>query len=383
MTGAEAAGEDDAAAARARFSRALDAFPAAFTGNPLHLLFVPDAFPITAAPDAYLRTLDAPGLLTERREYLRLADAAAASPADEQWPFPAFPVRHRPDPARVSEVLFERFESAPTLLPTQADIGPILVQKAAQERPDIVALMIADGLSYYDLPSDTEAVPCLVNGVSITAFGYRAVVGQPSVAQRLFAIGYRGQQGFTYYDRADNALASDLYALFGDSQVRRVGSLDEALQSLRAAPPGPPSYVQITVAGLDHLSHHHPDRPLRDAYLTTVLNRFADFVACLTDGGKRRVLACLTADHGILWRDCLPETGAEVVSDLFSEDARHPRYVRGGLLRHYGRVVSRGGETWTLLRAPYLTRKMRAGEWGVHGGISAWESLVPLLIRAT
>jgi hypothetical protein len=92
------------------------------------------------------------------------------------------------------------------------------------------------------------------------------------------------------------------------------------------------------------------------------------------------VLAYLTADHGILWRDSI-EGKIEVASDLFHEDARSPRYIKGALLRNYGRIIKSSGQAFTLLKLPWMTRNFRNDEWGVHGGISASESIVPLITR--
>jgi hypothetical protein len=93
------------------------------------------------------------------------------------------------------------------------------------------------------------------------------------------------------------------------------------------------------------------------------------------------VLACLTADHGILWREAI-EGRLEVVGDLIHEDAGHARYVRGHVLRPYGRCVTCLDSHYTAFRFPFMTRELRSNEWGVHGGISAWESIVPFIMRA-
>jgi hypothetical protein len=41
--------------------------------------------------------------------------------------------------------------------------------------------------------------------------------------------------------------------------------------------------------------------------------------------------------------------------------------------------VEFAGRAFTLLNYPYLRRRLRANEWGVHGGLSFEESIVPLL----
>jgi hypothetical protein len=206
-----------------RFSTALDMYPAGFSGNRLNLLLVNDAEPIYAA-QAYLRRLDGLPLLEERREYL----------IDERspWPFPRISLDHRPDPWLISGQLFERFEQAQKFLPTQRQIGRILEERVQQTNPAIVALVIVDGLSYYDLPDEQSAVPCLVAGISVTEYGYRAVVGDPSVSRRMFALGYIDQLAFTYFPPERDDLSADIHDAFSSSQVVRVKSFDEVLAAI-------------------------------------------------------------------------------------------------------------------------------------------------------
>lgn len=315
--------------------------------------------------------MDAPSLRDERREYL----------LDERihWPFPRIHLAERPDPWQVSEKLFERFEEAKQFLPTQGDIAEAIDRRVAAHSPEAVALVIVDGLSYYDLP-DGVGEPYFVDGISITEFGYRAVVGKPSISRRLFALGYVQQLGFSYFDPEVNELSSDLYSTFSPSQMMRIKSFDEvirAIQGLKLAR----TYLQITLAGLDQISHSHRDRPPKEHYISQILDQYHLLSECLA-AKYGRVLVVLTADHGILWRDII-EGKEQIVHDVFSEDLRSPRYLKGSLLRPYGRCKRSIEQNYTLLGMPWLARSFRNNEWGVHGGISAWESLVPLLINET
>ena len=352
-----------------RFSTALDAYPAGFSGDRLNLLLLEDAEPITAAAD-YLRRLDDPSLLDERREYL----------IDEHspWPFPRLNLDGRPDPWLISEQLFERFEQAQCLLPTQHDISRILEDHVRQANPAIVTLVIVDGLSYYDLPENQDAAPCLVAGLSTTEYGYRAVIGEPSVSRRMFALGYVNQMAFTYYPTQRDSLSADIHDTFSDSQVNRVKAFDEVLEQIRERRPFR-GYVQVVLSGLDQICHAHRDRPPRKHYLEEIFARFEALLDCLS-AKSSQILACLTADHGILWRDVV-EDRLQIANGLFQDDIYHPRYVKGAILRTYGRRCRSLNQNFTLLKVPWMTRKFRNNEWGVHGGISAWESIVPLIIR--
>jgi hypothetical protein len=274
--------------------------------------------------------------------------------------------------------MFERFDQAAQLLTTQRDIGKIVQARVRRFEPDIVVLLIVDGLSYYDLPEEMGAEPCLVDGASITEIGYRQVVGSPEVSRRLFKAGYVTQLGFTYYPPDPDSLSAQILAQFAGSQIVKVRAFADILEYL-ATTHIVRGYIQISMPGLDHLCHAHHDRPPKEYYLGEILERLDLLIERLSKPGKR-VLAFLTADHGILWRDDI-EGKVENVGDLLPQDSYHPRYIRGHFLRDYGRCRTNYGQNYTLLRIPCLTRNLRANEWGVHGGISAWESLVPLLTR--
>ena len=351
------------------FSAVLDAYPAGFAGNPLNLLLVDDAHPIFVA-DTYLRQLDSPSLMQERREYLM----DPSSP----WPFPRLELNTRPDPWLISELLFQRFDDAKHLLPTQQDVGTILEDQVRRSNPAIVALVIVDGLSYYDLPACRRVDPCFVTGLTTTEFGYRAVVGNPSVSRRLFALGYTSQASFSYYAPEAGDLSADIHDTISGSQFTRVRAFDEVLTQLTSRDFSR-GYVQVVLSGLDHLCHAHRDRPPVDHYLEEILSRFDALMECLSADG-RSVLGCLTADHGILWRDEVEER-LQITDDLLQEDIRSPRYLKGRILRPYASCCRSLDQNFSLLKIPWMTRRFRSNEWGVHGGISAWESLVPLIIR--
>jgi len=355
-----------------RLSTAMEAYPPAFQGNSLNLLFLDDAKPIRSGRQ-YISGLDSPKLCDDRREYL-------VSEENDLWPFPSYNIFRRPDPLVLSERLYETFDTAEDILPTQRDIGRILHEKAVKFNPDIVLLMVVDGLSYYDLPDRKDIRPCLVNGVSITEFGFREVIGKPTVSERLFSLGYDQQLGFTYFDVKTNKLANDLYSVFGSGTVKKILTFKECLEDtdIKNMSRG---FIQITGPGLDALSHHHQDEPPVKHYIDNIFERFDSLIDYFTHR-HQSVLACLTADHGILWRNSLAGKWS-IVNDLQVDDARSIRHIRGSRLRNYIKVKTGFGGAFSMLRIPYITRKLHNNEWGVHGGISAWESLVPLIIRIT
>jgi len=352
-----------------RLSTAIDAFPAAFKGNQLNLLFLDDAYPIINSK-AFLCKLDSLMLQDERREYL-LGEK-------EGWPFPTIGIEGRPDPWKVTDALFENFEIAGNLLPTQRDTWKILADHVLRNDSDIVILNIVDGLSYYDLPEDTGAIPSLVRGVTTTTHGFLDVVGKPAISQRLFNEGYKNQLAFTFFDKDSRPLSAELHSTFGNSQLNRINSIEDGIDIIKKNPFWR-GFIQIVAPGLDKLAHYHADRPLVKETLDRIFERLDKVIDCVSSKG-RKVTACLTSDHGILWRDDAKEK-TEVVSDLFSEDKYHPRYVKGSLTRSYSKTVKYESQSFTLLKAPYMIRDWKHSEWGVHGGLSAWESIVPIIIK--
>ena len=350
-----------------QFSNAMNYYPVGFKGNRLNLLSIDDGNQI-CDPSEYLKNLSAPVLMEERREY-SIVDHTF-------WPYPTVEVNMRPDPMFLSTKLFDNFDLALQVIPQQKDIGTIIEAQARKSSPNVVLLMIADGLSYYDISEADNILPLLVNGVTTTEFGYRAVVGHPHISRRLFALGYREISAFSYYPPESNSLSYDLHDPFSASEMIRVKEFNEVLtylenQKIRRG------YIQIVTTGLDHVCHHHHDRPPIEIYKKNLLDRF-DQIYNLLRKKNLTVLAYLTSDHGILWRDVIEEK-MEIVEDLFQEDIRSPRYIKGAFYRRYGRIIQTMGQAYTLLGPSYMTRKFRNDEWGVHGGISAWESLVPLI----
>jgi hypothetical protein len=60
-------------------------------------------------------------------------------------------------------------------------------------------------------------------------------------------------------------------------------------------------------------------------------------------------------------------------------NADHPRHYEHSKRSQHVLNVEFEGKEFALLEYPYLRRDLRANEWGVHGGLSFEESVVPLL----
>jgi len=354
------------------FDRALYWYPPAYSGNRLNSLLLANGEPL-ADPGDYLRRLSGPSLVNEAREFALEPEIA--------WPFPRFRVDTRPSAQQVQLQLTDGVERAKRFLPTQRDLAGIITSQAVSTHPDVVALMVVDGLSYYDLDEASVAEPIIVDGVTITDHGYRQAIGSPPVSARLFQAGYVDQRGYTFFDTKSNSLAGDLFRPFADIQLTRIRQFDEVLGDLEERPLTH-GYVQVISPGLDGICHKHSDAPPVQYYLGALLQRFERMVECL-NARHTSVLAFLTSDHGILWREGFESSTWRIASELAPEDCTRGRYIRGAIMRDYTVVVQGDGPTYSLLKYPYLARDWKSNEWGMHGGISAWESIVPLITRFT
>lgn len=354
-----------------KFSNLINFFPAVFRGNPLNLLFLNDAQKIHN-PFGYLQDVSGPVLMDEKREYFHVKDISEGV----FFPFPSISIDQRPDPAELSEMLFQRFDIASRFIFSQNDIAEKIINLALNNRPEVVVLILVDGLSYYDLPERENMQPCLVPGISITDFGFRTIIGKPSISNRLFFIGYKKQRAFSFFEYS-NHLSGSIHEGFSESQYTRVKKVDEIFGSLKKFRPKR-DYIQIVIDGLDGLCHSHRDAPPIDFYKKRIITCL-DEIESIFHKRKISYQIHLVSDHGILWQDAYDNF--EIVDDLFPEDSFHPRYTKGTFNRLYGRISSCFGSNYTLFKAPYLSRNFRNNEWGVHGGISAWESIVPFITR--
>jgi len=345
----------------------IDKFPIQFKGNPLWLLFI-DAEPIEE-PEKFLNCLDSPNIIEEKREYL--------VKHYNQWPFPTIKKGSRPDPITLSNILFNRFDFARRLLFKQTDISGYLTQLAKAEDPNLVILFIVDGLSYYDLPDNPDIVPCLVPGITTTEHGFANIVGKPPLGSRLFKLGYLRQYGYTYFDYNTNSLAKELFSCFSETVVKKVLSFEEILHNMEKECPTK-AFIQITSAGLDHICHNHREPPPIEHYVSEITLRYEKLQDLVRSLGKT-ALICLVADHGIIWKNKISQD-LEVMNQFLPEDIRSPRFLRGRFLRNHTYCVVENG-SYSLLQFPFITKKLRSNEWGVHGGISAFESIVPFWIK--
>jgi hypothetical protein len=272
-------------------------------------------------------------------------------------------------PAAINAGLPARLDYVQSAFLQQSAIADHISDAVAAGDYDTVLLLIVDGLGYADVrgwPWPTQ--PVFVNGPSITEVGYPQAVGNPPLARRLAAKGWRAL-GYSYWDRS-NVLTE---RLFTGIPLVRVGHFPALLAALSAADLRG-VYVQIVREGLDRLAHHRREvAPAeRQATVDEIAHAGEQLAAHLRMQGRRAVIY-ITADHGLLWK------AEHRFQPLETTDHRHPRYATTPPAdRRCAAYLPVGGQSYHVYYYPYVGTKLRDNDAGVHGGCSYEESFVPL-----
>jgi hypothetical protein len=281
-------------------------------------------------------------------------------------------VNHQPLTTELNRVLKTRFDFIKSTLSCQSQLPDLIAQPTGAS---CTILILVDGLSWADFcaywlePVSARAV--LVDGASTTEQGMKRIIGKPSIVERLFAQGCDRAYGFSYWTREDNALTDRLFAFFGDN-VEKVRSFQDAWEHL-AEINLESTYIQIVRQGLDGLCHKHRDRPNPKNYVKQLAQDWESLLTLLQKRGiSGRIY--LTSDHGILWKE-----GHDF--QVFSQGkwGDSPRYLKYSYPSSYTLDLEFEENIYSLLNYPYLSRNFRVNEWGMHGGLSFEESIVPLL----
>lgn len=304
------------------------------------------------------------------------------SPTDLS-PFRFLPRCEIPNIERViSSKLFRYFDElrADRRLWKQSALAARVVSEVTEHRPEVVVFILIDGLSFADGLSGNPC-PVLVDGFTGTWHGMRrALGGSEPLALRLYKIGYTQRLGFSYWSPETEGLTRELFEGFSEHefyQVRHFGDIISILGSVK-----PQSYVQVIREGLDIYAHKHLDKPPAKSL---IVSRIEGELSDLTELFRAKGLTAriyLSSDHGILWieeakNSCYIEPAGAVPIRYYHLDRNNiPKQALW-----VGRVLSND----RILALPYthMRRPPTRVEWGAHGGISYWESLVPFLKCST
>lgn len=344
--------------------------------------------PVCLSPD--IRVIRKPNeLLAQVDDVENLSDQPALVLQDDPVLRERFPLVHsleHPPIATINEHMKHHIDYIREHFLTTDRVGDHIATDVAQNQYELVTVLLLDGLSYGDVLNwGGEVQPCFVDGPSVTFrksedetdvihdIGFASIIGNPSIAEKLYQLGYRNACGYTYWEARDNLLARYMFRGISDNQVV---NFEGILELVEEAPLGPRTYLQIVREGLDGLAHSK--RELRTTEIQGALRAIRDDIERLIEILRTKALRSviyITADHGILWKN-------EHNWELLPLNGSRPRYTyerpENSLLDYVVRM-ERGGRPVYLLTYPYLGTPIRKNDSGVHGGFSYQESFVPFI----
>lgn len=283
---------------------------------------------------------------------------------------PAFHCTHDPLTTELNRILLKRYNSIKQYMIRQSLISEEIVRHGDSEA---IVVMLVDGLSYADVKKYvperlSDVKPVFVDGVSSTDQGMIRIIGKPPLAQKFLESGFEQVLGFTYWERHEEPLTDRLFMGFG-KRVRKVKSFNEILEVLdQENLIG--AFIQIVRMGLDALAHRNRDMPNIRALVSDILSDFDRLVILFKNKGISAWLH-LISDHGILW-------AYEHDLKLYESKGNvYPRHYDQPVDSEHILITELEGKKFAMLEYPYLRRELHANEWGVHGGLSFEESVVP------
>lgn len=339
-------------------------------------------------------------ICTQGKEFLRLVDDQHARiegkvcilrddcPQLEDR-LPTYHVAGLPTADAFNQNMAHHLDYIRTNLLTSHQVSTYIAGKVAILRPDIVTLILIDGLSYQDTLDWQlgEVWPCFIDGPSVTykfltadetrlnpEIGFAALVGNPSLWSRLQKHGYQFAQGYTYWTPGSNKVAD---YLFSGVPYQRTTNFDEIVRRIDSAEISAGTYLQIAREGLDGLAHSKRElqRVEIDGAITAIRQDIERIAEVLRLKGRSFVVFAV-ADHGILWKS---ETDWRKLPSRGNTHSRYSLAPAVSIASDHFVEIKRGGDTYQLCRYPYLLGTIPADDSGVHGGLSFQESFVPLL----
>jgi hypothetical protein len=358
----------------------LDKTPVIAEIDPVSICYLPRDVAVIHSADELIWKLDSPDTVLPAR-YLITSTSQLATGR-----FPHIRCEHNPLTPALNHVLPDRFDVLAKVMLRQSEIAEYIVRDAREA--DVVVLMLVDGLSYEDVliwelrqRDGVSLQPSLVDVPTMTRLAFPNIINSPSIAARLFNMGFHRRIGFSYWSRGDNTLTNRLFHSISD--VRKVGDFREIslqLTHMLTDEQDTKAFIQIMRTGLDGYAHSQKRRPPRVAVAQNIEAEFAALVdllasACAASGLRANLY--LTSDHGILW---VQDFEPEVVGRAPSKS--NPRFASWRHLHFQDEPGQRfivGGSEFYCLHYPKVRRNLRIDEQGIHGGVSYQESIVPFL----
>lgn len=349
--------------------------------HPLVPLCLPKRTLVLTDSAEFLMTLDSPEIHDQTNVLLLDTRSPLASR------FPSFDCLECPAIDQVNERLPDNLEYARQHMLTTTKVAKHISHEVASQLSDIVVFYLVDGLSYWDVRDWPFAIePCFVDGPSVTfryaaesksriveTIGFPAIIGHPSLAERLYSLGYRHARGYSYWNR--NNVVADY--MFRGVPLERVHNFEMMVALLKEEPLKPLTFIQIVQEGLDGLAHHR--RELRRIEIDTAIEKIRFDVSLLLDFLSTTgysIALYVMADHGILWRT---EHEFQLVSHPGPSRPRYAKASLGQTVSEYATRFNQGEVQYDVFHYPFLGAALPSNDSGVHGGLSVQESVVPLI----
>lgn len=291
----------------------------------------------------------------------------------DRWPIVKLEDKTPKDVTIYNRYLFNNFEPLQKFAFNQKQIRDRILEDIDV---DVIVLLLIDGLSYTDWMGFPNVTSCLVPGPTITPVGFRNIIGKPTLAELLFQKNFTSRVGFSYWDR-DESLSNELFFGFDQRlQIKKVREFKDVLKNLPLSPKYQ-TFIQIIVNGLDFVSHRYRGRPPIKAIAENIYHNYFLALCDHLHNIEATALVYATSDHGILWRPD-PDEDWDFIS-LPSRNISSHRYAKGLVHVPHSKEFSSNGTSYFSLEYPYIFKKLSTLEWGVHGGISFQESVVPFV----
>ena len=280
-------------------------------------------------------------------------------------------LKHNPFQIDLNGILFNKYQEIQRIFFSQKDIARLISNNTNY---DVIILILIDGLSYEDCRNLDNISPCFVNGATLTEVDFKNIIGNPTIATRLYDKHFFNRLCFSYWNR-DNPLTNNIFFAFDkDTQMKQVDEFDEIIFQLKNKEINR-SYIQILINGLDQVSHKNWDRPPIKSRVECIFKTYIPKLRKIILDKNLCGKIYAVSDHGVWWRPKIDSI--EKYQIITDKRANAKRYLSGNLIRDKVRHVTCYGKRYSLLKYPYIFRDYKKNEWGCHGGISYYESIVP------
>lgn len=287
--------------------------------------------------------------------------------------FPLAELLDDPFQPNASEILFNKYTQLQNLIFNQKQISKYITSNT---KYDVIFLILVDGLSYENCKVRENVYPCFVNGATITEVGFKNIIGKPPIAYRLYKKYFRNRFGFSYWNRENN-ISNTIFEMFDkNTQMFQVSEFDEIVTILKKNRLNK-TFVQILISGLDEMCHRNWDRPPIEAIVNRIFENYIPSLKEIILSKNLSAMLYLISDHGIWWKPKINSQEKYIV--LNDKRGQSKRFFSGHLIHDKVKHVTCYNKNYSLLKYPYILRSFKKNEWGCHGGISYYESIVPFL----